>query len=259
VAVRGEVMNEPDEEILRRFQEKYEQARDALESGSVGKPESPESPESPVEEGLANRLSEVQGALRKISQGAVSRQSLNEAVRSSLEEVLAEKRDEATPDVSRLGNELEQLRKDHVKALAGLRDEVRVALSTLRSDLSKKFARLADEIVRDARVDLEGVETALKELSEISKLRCEVQEVSACVRRLHADLDKCRVSPAQTSGEQQRGSRGGLESVVARLDDLGHRVTAIESKESGGEQAERLESALTRLLLLELLERQGKE
>jgi chromosome segregation ATPase len=304
-------MNEPDDEILRRFQEKYDEARDALDGGALDRrvPDS-DLPDSDLPSGdlpsgdlpdsdlpdsdlpdrrssrnpppmrrLAEHLSDMQGALRKISSGAVSRQTLTQVVRECVEEILEDKKAAVFPAVDRLARAVESWTAESEKSVHALRDEMRVSLGTfrgdmgklrsdmgkLRSDMGKKSESLRRAVLDAVLLELGRVTDELRSLPAKLGARQEFQEIRARLTGLQKQLDRKRDNPP--SGEEAASVPAGdrADPVGTRLDALESRLARIEgsidslragrSSDDPGTSIDRLESSVSRLLLLEVLDR----
>lgn len=249
---------EDDEEVLRRFQEKYDEARDALERGGLDAAAGRGDP--PPMRRMAQHLSDMQGALRRISSGAVSRDSLTESLRRSIETMLERANVDVVTRLGRIADEVETRTAASASAVRELRDELRVALGTFRSDMGPirgKLGATSRAGIESLRQELSRLSKEVQELPANLEMRREFQEIKARLAGLHKQLDRQRTearSPDRTPGNDLTLR---LEAMEERLDRIEIALGTRPESSTGVADAgiDRLEASVSRLLLLEILDR----
>src|SRR6185503_8918133 len=165
---------------------------------------------------IVERMNAVSGALRKLSQGSVTRTTLSQAVRETLERILGESRDALFPDFARkadvdggLGrleerlNALDSHEGQNGGAAQGVSSQILEEMASLRTNFSEEIGHTFQSA--DAR--LEALERRMAESSErFTEDRAEGERLT---RGLFEDLSR--------KGGELEGRLAALEDRAGQL------------------------------------------
>src|SRR6185503_2520389 len=180
---------------------------------------------------IVERMNAVSGALRKLSQGSVTRTTLSQAVRETLERILGESRDALFPDFAR---------KADVDGGLGRLEE---RLNELDSSLGKRLESIESRIQRalDSHEGqnggaAQGVSSQI--LEEMASLRTNFsEEIGHTFQSADARLEALERRMAESSerftedrAEGERLTRGLFEDLSRKGGELEGRLAALEDR-----------------------------
>jgi chromosome segregation ATPase len=199
--------------MIKKLQEEWEKLSQEAQAGGN---------DPTRQHAIVERMNAVSGALRKLSQGSVTRTTLSQAVRESLDRILSESKDSLFPDLAR------QSEVDRgLSLLEGRLKEIEASLGRRLESLESRIDRELGAAGGQNGGALHGVSRQiLEDESRIEALERRLAESSARVTEEKAERDRlARVrfdELAEKGGELERK----LAELEARTGELGGGVQA---------------------------------